>query len=149
MNRINVWAGLALIAVLVACGSGRPAGGAIPAGQAPGPALTVERFLQAANANDLITMMGLFGTAENTIAELDGRTMAERRMFVLASLLRHDDFVIRSQESMPGRLFDAAIVQVRLQQGEATVQVPFTVVRRDSGGWIVEQIDVEPLTAPG
>lgn len=144
MNRIKqgVLAGIAL--ALAACGS--VSQGTVPAGQAPGPALTVERFLQSANANDLETMTELFGTSRRTIDQLDGRTMAERRMYVLASLLRHDDFSFVRQESMPGRIYDAAVIHVQLRKDDTVAVVPFTVVRKDAGGWIIEQIDLEPVT---
>jgi hypothetical protein len=143
MIRATRW--LAVVLALTACGGGRS--GDAPAGRSPGPTLVVERYLQAANANDLETMMELFGTADQTIEQLDGRAMAERRMYVLASLLRHDDFSFRSQQSLPGRSSQAALVQVSLVKGSETVVVPFTVVRRRNGGWIIEQVDVEPLTA--
>jgi hypothetical protein len=147
MIRTTRWLAGGLALALAACGGGRT--GEVPAGRSPGPALVVERYLQAANANDLDTMMELFGTADQTIDQLDGRAMAERRMYVLASLLRHDDFAFRSQQSMPGRTSEAALVRVSLVKGGETVIVPFTVVRRKGGGWIIEQVDVEPLTSGG
>ncbi|MEJ2503971.1 MAG: hypothetical protein P8177_11780 [Gemmatimonadota bacterium] len=147
MRRATLWLAVGLVLALASCGGGRNTDA--PAGQSPGPALVVERYLQAANANDLDTMMELFGTADRTIDELDGRAMAERRMYVLASLLRHDDFSFRSQQSLPGRSGEAALLRVDLVQGGETVTVPFTVVRRRGGGWIIEQVDVEPLTAGG
>ncbi len=138
----------ASLAVLLLLGGGcttreEDPGGYVPS---PGPVLVVERFLQAANANDLPTMMQLFGTANRTIAELDGRSTAERRMYVLATLLRHDDFTVLSQQPQPGRLRTATALEVRLQKGNRAVTVPMVVVRRSGGGWIVEQVDVEALT---
>ena len=141
MNRI----GTLLAAVLLAgCGSGGAQ--APPAAASPGPVLVVERFLQAANANDLETMAELFGTRERTIVELEGRSMAEQRMHVLASLLRHDDFVVRGQENVPGRIQDATRLMVELEQDGGRVVVPHLVVRTTDGGWIIEKIDVERLT---
>ena len=131
---------------IAACGGAQTS---VPTTPSPGPALVVERFLQAANANDLETMMELFGTAERSIAELDGRSKAERRMHVLASLLRHSDFSIQSQAGVPGRLGEAVQLQVRLVRGAKAVIVPHVVVERDSGGWIIERIDIEPLTQKG
>lgn len=112
----------------------------------PGPALVVERFLQAANGNDLETMTQLFGTAGKTIDQLDGRTKAQRRMHVLATLLRHDDYRILSQHAVPGRLREATELQVQLRQGDRDVVVPHLVVRRKNGGWIIEKIEIERLT---
>ncbi len=119
------------------------------AGEAPGPGLVVERFLQAANANDLATMVELFGTREKTIVQLDGRERAERRMYLLASLLRHDDFTILGRRTVPGRSEDATQLLVQLKKGDRTVVVPHLVVRRADGGWIIEKIDVEQITGAG
>ena len=134
---------LAVTFLAAACSSG---GGGVPAVGSPGPALVVERFLQAANANDLATMTQLFGTRDRTIDELDGRQKAEQRMYVLATLLRHDDYRILGQEAVPGRLRNATELQVRLRQGNREVVVPYVVVRKENGGWIIERIDIEQLT---
>jgi hypothetical protein len=128
------------VVVLAAC-SGR----AVPAMESPGPALVVERFLQAANVNDLHTMTQLFGTARGTIDQLEPRERAERRMQVLASLLRHEDYTIRGQRAVPGRLQNATELLVELKTAERTVVVPHLVVRRGSG-WIIERVDIEALT---
>lgn len=135
-----------VLMVAVACGGGEPP--QTPAGQSPGPALALERFLRAANVNDLEVMTQLFGTTDRTIVAMEGETMAERRMMVLASLLRHDDWSIQGQRAVPGRIDDATELLVSLSQGDRTVDVPFLVVRTDDGGWIIERISVEPLTAP-
>lgn len=134
---------LLMTAGTAACVTREEAPGYAPS---PGPVLVVERFLQAANATDLPTMMQLFGTAEHTIDELDGRGKAERRMHVLARLLRHDDFTILDQAPLPGRMRTATQLQVRLTRGQRQIVVPLIVVRREGGGWIVEKVDVEPLT---
>lgn len=135
--------GLVAVALAVACSSGAEVP---PASASPGPVLAVERFLQAANANDLATMTELFGTEDKTIVELEGRSTAEQRMYVLASLLRHDDFTIQGQETVPGRLRDATELQVELTKGESRILVPHLVVRKKGGGWIIERVDVEALT---
>lgn len=137
-----------LLAAMAGCGSAQVEADPDPVSPSasPGPALAVERFLQAANANDLDTMMQLFGTADRSIAQIDGQARAERRMHVLATLLHHDDFAIVSQQGVPGRLQEATELDVRLTRGEKSVVVPHVVVRRQSGGWVIEKIDVEKLT---
>jgi hypothetical protein len=132
------------VVVLAACGSRT----AVPAMDSPGPALVVERFLQAANSNDLHTMTQLFGTARGTIDQLEPRERAERRMQVLASLLRHDDYTVQGQRAVPGRLQDATELLIQFQMGDRTVLVPHLVVRRGNG-WIIERVDVEALTLRG
>ena len=136
---------LVLVLLAAACG-GAPERSRTPASESPGPALVVERFLRAANANDLATMTRLFGSHRQTIVELEGQTRAEERMYVLASLLRHDDWSIQGQNRVPGRLMDATELRVRLRQGDEGIVVPFLVVRRRDGGWIIERIDLQPLT---
>jgi hypothetical protein len=132
---------------LAACGGPRMQAGRTPASESPGPALTVERFLGAANANDLGTMTQLFGTTDRNIVELEGQTRAEQRMYILASLLRHDDWSIVGQQTVPGRMIDATDLLVEITRADQSVTVPFLVVRTEEGGWIIERIEVEPLTS--
>lgn len=133
---------VSIMVVLAACG----ARDQVPAMESPGPALVLERFLHAANMNDLYTMTQLFGTASRTIDQIETRERAERRMQVLASLLRHEDYVVRGQRAVPGRLRDATELMVEMQLQDRTVMVPHLVVRRSGGGWIIERIDIEPIT---
>ncbi len=112
-----------------------------------GASLVLERFLRAANENDLDTMARLFGTKDGSILQRDGRTQAEQRMFILASLLRHDDYVIQDNEIVPGRMREATRLMVRMQFRDRTVVVPFTMVR-SGDGWLVERIGVERITNP-
>lgn len=136
----------ALLAVMAGCGSSQVQPERVSPSSSPGPALAVERFLQAANGNDLETMMELFGTADRTIVQIDGQSRAERRMHVLATLLHHDDYVILSQQGVPGRLGEATRLQVQLTREGKSVVVPHLVVRSQSGGWVIEKIDIEKLT---
>lgn len=138
----------AVLAAVAGCSSssGQVEPDRVPPASSPGPSLVVERFLQAANANDLQTMMDLFGTANRTIVQIDGQARAERRMHVLATLLHHDDYAILSQEGVAGRLSEATRLQVQLVRDGTSVVVPHLVVRRQGGGWVIEKIDVEKLT---
>jgi hypothetical protein len=145
----TTYALLGLLLAVTACATRARQESVTPAAQSPGPALLVERFLQAANANDLETMSQLFGTRDRTIVQLDGQTQAEERMYVLASLLRHDDWFIQGQRTVPGRMMDATELLVEIRRGENRAVTPILVVRRARGGWIIERIDVEPLTTMG
>ena len=136
-----------LVLFAAACGGGGTPPQAPIAGGGPGPQLVVERFLQAANVNDLRTMTDLFGTPDKTIVQLEGESMAQRRMYVLASLLRHDDFAIQGQRVVPGRMETATEVLVMIKQRSRQVVVPHLVVQRKGGGWVIEKIDVERLTS--
>lgn len=140
------------LAMVLALGAGACGGSGPPpelAGGSPGAALVVERFLRAANANDLETMTQLFGSSTQNIVQLDGQSKAERRMYALASLLRHDDFRIVGQQSVPGRMREATELSIELVRGNRAVVVPHTVVRKRGGGWIIERIEVERLTQGG
>ncbi len=145
MRGLMVMTVLAVSAAVSACVTTRSET-LVPASQSPGPSLTLEQFLRAANANELVAMTQLFGTHDKTIVDLEGETRAEQRMYVLASLLRHDDWSIMGQEQVPGRMMDATNLLVQITRGGESVTIPFLVVRRDNGGWIIEKIDVEPLT---
>lgn len=111
-----------------------------------GPSLVLERFLRAANANDLETMSQLFGTKDGNLLRRDDRPEVEQRMFVLASLLRHDDYQIQGTEIVPGRLREATRLMVLMTFGDRKVVVPFTMVRAGGDSWLVEQIGIERIT---
>lgn len=113
------------------------------------PALVVERFLRAVNANELMTMARLFGTREGSVLHRDPRRQVERRMFVLASVLRHDDYTLERKRIAPGRLGNAVTVVVRMRFGERETPVPFTVVRSADDAWLIERVDIERITARG
>jgi hypothetical protein len=107
--------------------------------------LVVERFLRAANTNDLESMGRLFGTREGSVLRIDSRANVEQRMFALASVLRHRDFMIEENRVVPGRSQEAVQVIVGMQIGERRYSVPFTLVQsRD--GWMIEQIGIEVIT---
>lgn len=110
------------------------------------PALVVERFLNALNANDLETMGRLFGTQDGSIIKRDGRALVEQRMFALATLLRHDHYAIEGESIVPGRMGEAVRLRVRLDIGNRSHSVPVVVVKTKDGSWLVEEIDVEKVT---
>ena len=110
-----------------------------------GPSLTVERFLQAANAREWSTMMRLFGT-ENGPVDWD-RQYGELHMNLLAEVLQHGDFQIGTASAVPGRPTATQTLLVTLEQSNRTVEdVPFTVVQDRNGNWLVEEIDTVKLT---
>jgi hypothetical protein len=107
--------------------------------------MTVERFLRAANQNDLDAMAALFGTRDGAVSRQWPKRERDERMFLLASLLRHTDYAVVGEQIVPGRRDEATQLNVRLVMAQGPVQVPFTLVRsRDQ--WLVESIDLEPIT---
>ena len=111
------------------------------------PALVIEQFLRAANANDLDTMARVFGTSDGSIRERDTPKEVDDRMFALASILRHQDYSFEGEGIVPGRRDEAIRINVRLVLGpDRSVVVPFTLVMADGNQWMIEQIDIEKVT---
>jgi hypothetical protein len=134
------------------------------------PVLSVERFLQAANAGDLEAMARLFGNADGSIAERMGgsfscafkrmgswiglgdpclaRTEIELRMNAIAIAIQHDDYRIRSEAQVPGRVNPTTRIGVDIDRGgETFADVPFDVVQTTDGRWLVEVIGLAAVTA--
>jgi hypothetical protein len=121
------------------------------------PQLVVEQFLRAVNGvfesndavrnNSLESMAHLFGTRDGSIVKRDPRKDVEQRMFALASILRHDDYSIGNQQLVPGRQNEAVRLMVSMKFGQRSVNVPYTMVKTTKGDWLIEQIDVEPITS--
>lgn len=107
--------------------------------------LSVERFLQAANARDLEAMRRLFGTYEGPIT--GDQQELELRMSVIAEILRHEDYRIVGEQRETGREHPTTRVMVTItKDGRQIPDVPFLVVQTTSGGWLIEQVDLERIT---
>lgn len=108
------------------------------------PALSVERFLQAVNAQDFDSMARIFGTVDGPVE--GDRVEVELRMSTLADILRHQDYRIATERLQPGREHPTRRVGVDLDLGNRTVQdVAFMVVQTREGRWMVEEIDLEKV----
>lgn len=137
----------ALSVALAGCASGGSPSTAEPTAYgAPTATAAASEFLDAAKANDYRVMASLFGTADGPAEQRLGRTEVEQRMFVLASLLRHQSYAIR-----PGQL-SAGEGQVRLladlvgtRNGDVTVPM---ITASHRGRWFVERIETDRLTPP-
>jgi hypothetical protein len=110
------------------------------------PAMVVERFLRAANSNDLDTMARLFGTRDGAIAQRESQKDADDWMFALASVLRHTDYQILNEQIVPGRRQEATQLVVRLVIGDLRYDLPFTLVQSRRSGWLIENIPVDLMT---
>lgn len=122
-----------------------------PAGQAPpdmsvAPSLALEQFLRAANASDLDSMARLFGTKNGPWAQHVTDVEADRRMLTFASVLRHDDYLILGDATVPGRRGEATQLNVRLTRDGRSVDIPFVLAWAGGLGWMIEQFDIEKLT---
>lgn len=110
------------------------------------PALIVEQFLTAVNSKDLTTMGNLFGTRDGPIIQRDPKDKVEKQMFVLATVLKHDDYQIEGETIVPGRQHEATRFNVLMKIGERRVSVPFVMVRSKANAWMVEEIGIEKIT---
>jgi hypothetical protein len=138
-----------LLVAIAACGGGATTGGSGPrAAPAPAssPAEVVERFMRLLAAKDYLGMGQLFGTVEGPITGRDPQQQVERRMYAIASILANERFVIRPGQAIPGRGPEVTQIGVQITQQGATKEVPFVVVRSGSGGWLVEQVDLQAVT---
>jgi hypothetical protein len=133
--------------------------------------LSLERFLQAANARDLDGMARLFGTASGpawntgstlgcafkTIGSWFGGSRCvqkrdvEVRMDAIAQILLHEDYRILREEPVAGRMSDATRIYVDLTvNGQTVSEIPFVMVRAGGGQWLVEEVDLQKVMArPG
>lgn len=140
-----------LFAALVACGGAATSAAAqapppaAPA-QATGPAEVVERFLRLASSRSYLQMGQLFGTVEGPITSRDPQQQVERRMYAIADILQNERFVIRGQQSIPGRGSEVTQLTVQITRNRQPRDVPFVVVRARNGSWLVEQIELQVLT---
>lgn len=149
-KRIPLAATVALSIAAAACASGS-GGGASPTIEDAYGALSAEsavgQFLDAAKRNDYALMARLFGTTDGPAIERMGRVEVEQRMFVLASILRHQSYSLRPMgvsEAEGKRRVIAEMVGTR--NGNATV--PF-VAASNQGRWFVEQIMTDDLSSGG
>jgi len=164
MRRVQL---LFLALVLGGCTTTR----VLPQGEvaAVAPVLSVERFLAAANQGDLDTMARLFGTEDGPIIDTGGTLgcafkkmgswiglgsrcltiqEVEIRMDAIAQILRHEDYTVSSEASVPGRVSPASRVGVDLRIGGKRISdVPFVVVRANGGRWLVEEIGLTKITS--
>jgi len=115
------------------------------------PALTVERFLQAANARDLATMARLFGTRDGPIGDRERRQEVELRMDVIAEILTHNDYQIVSEGPVPGADYPSRRIGVdlTLTSGVLVRDVGFILVSESATRWLVNVIDVVKITQAG
>ena len=116
------------------------------------PALTVERFLRAANARDLETMSHLFGTDDGPIGDTGNRQEVELRMDLIAEILQHTDYEIASERRVPGAASQSDRVGVDIlvltPRGTTMVRdVGFTVVLESPNRWLINVIELVKITA--
>ncbi len=127
-------------------GPARVAPGASPTDPMVAGALVIEQFLRAANANDIDTMSRLFGTKQGPVARLWPKQQVEDQLFLLANVLKHDNYGILRTEVVPGRRDEATNLIVQMTVRGRQVDVPYTLVWSDDRTWLIENIDLTKVT---
>jgi hypothetical protein len=151
---------------LSACASSGPTS---PRGPSDAMTQSTVRFLEASNTGDLQAMARIFGSTAGSLADETGpaprcalRSVGARmrisdpcpswaevelRMHAVARLLRHDHYRIGDPRVVPGRRAPTVQFLVDLDQGGRWIRdVPFQLVQRSDGRWMVEFIGLERIT---
>lgn len=142
--------GLATIVALggAACASTGSGGSGASGGEGPlgsaSPEDAIQSFLNAANRDDYRAMTRLFGSTAGPALERMEATEVEQRMFVLASLLEHDNYALRRSGLTEGpNEIRFSVDMTGTRNGNVTV--PF-IVATHGGRWYVQQVVTGPLT---
>lgn len=141
--------GLVAVAVLMSsCTTTVIQQGGAPDGMAAvAPQLSVERFLQAVNANDYQAMRNIFGTVDGPFRGNGSATDVEIQMATIAQILRHNDYRIVSEARAPGYETPTNRIGVNLTIGQRVYpDVPFLVVQTPEGRWMIQEIGLEKVT---
>ena len=143
MTRVRGIAAALFLLTAAACASGGGASATSASGLAP--SMVIERFLRAANSNDLDTMASLFGDREGPWSTTVSKKDADDRLYTIATILRHTDYKVQAEQIVPGRRDEAIRLPVELVVKDKRHLLPITLVRyRD--GWLIEHIPLEIVT---
>lgn len=137
-----------LVLAAVACRSASPPpSGSAAASNLPGaagPRQAVERFLGAANNQDLQEMAIAWGTAKGPARDQFERTELEKRLIVMQTCYDTDKH--RIVDEVPADN-GKRILRVELTKGAVTKTPRFTTVKGPSDRWYVEDADFAAVTA--
>jgi hypothetical protein len=139
--RLRLLAPSLIATALLGAGCGRPSAGPTP----QDPAVLIERFMAAVNANDLSTLGNLWGTTKGPASGRMPSDELHKRLVIIQSFLVHDRYTI-----LPGTQAATSgehLVQVQLTRRGCTPVVPFTLVRYREG-WLVSSIDLAAAGNP-
>ena len=113
------------------------------------PQTTIDRFMTAVAANDLVTMGGLWGTSQGPASDRMNRDELQQRLTIMRSYLVHDRYEVL--EGDPARQLSTEVnerfYRVRLTRHGCAPEVPFSVVRVGEG-WLIRSIDLAQAGNP-
>lgn len=119
-------------------------------GSALAPSLIVEQFMRAVNAKNWQGMARIFGTKNGpeitTNSNRDVVALAEKRMSLIGEILRHEDFEVTSEQTVPGRTDYATRLVVKVRRNGRDYNVPFILVRHGESSWLIEEIGIDVIT---
>ena len=114
------------------------------------PSLIVEQFMRAVNAKNWQAMARVFGTRNGpeitAKSSRDEVALAEKRMSLIGEILRHEDFEVTSEQSVPGRTDYATRLVVKVRKNGRDYNVPFILVRHGESSWLIEEIGIDVIT---
>lgn len=112
----------------------------------PTAEMAVQRFLDAAKAEDYQAMGHQFGTRQGPAEARLGISEVEQRMMVLSGLLQHQASSVREAQLAQTGEHRTRFVAELTGTRSGRVAVPVVAVTTSDGRWFVEQVDVKPLT---
>jgi hypothetical protein len=124
--------------------TGAPARGGAVGGDTP--RAVVQRFLDAAQNEDLQALSSYWGDESGVTRDRFPRQELERRELIMICVLKHDKAEIgEPTRSENGRL----VVQTAMTQGLRTADVKFTVAKGPGDRWFVQDFDFVALQNKG
>jgi len=127
---------LGAAALVTACGGGHAPGTTQPATSARE---TVTAFMRAVADSNLTKMAELWGSSKGSAARTGQPSDYEKRIVVMQSFLRNDDYRVASEASESS---DRRAMQIELRRQACTWTVPFTVLKANDGAWLVSSVDL-------
>lgn len=119
-------------------------------GGAASPKAAIDRFIGAANAQDVQALLSAWGDEKGSRRERssnkDQRTEDERAAIVLICHLKNTAYTIQDSNPIAG---GRTIADVDISQGTNKARVRFTVARAPSAGFFVADFDIITLQHAG
>ena len=138
--RLMVWSAICASA---ACSSGFTPTFPIPVD----PQVTVNNFMSAVQANNLVAMGRLWGTKDGPMVQQMDRAQLDMRLAVMQRYLAHDGYQVLAAEALPGQNDGTLSYRIRLIRRGCVHLIPFELVQA-GGGWLVENVDLTQAGNP-
>lgn len=137
-----------LLLLAAACGGGNRPGPTTDAGAlVASPDQVVTEFMQAVADSNLTRMGQLWGTARGSAAVTGEPVRWREQVLVMQLYLRGGSSRVTGNVATMGAA-DRREITLELVRGGCTKQIPFTVLRLASGGWLVANVDISQAGNP-